>query len=94
MQFGSPMRPLVYHPLKRLQSVPEASRRFEMAATPVPPVPAPVAETASLSGTRRVLNTFFLRRANLYRSPEEASWWLPFLIRDRFHDFVYVGDQK
>src|SRR6266404_6748715 len=89
------MRPLVYHPCNGLQSVPETSRRFEMAATPVPPVPAPVAETAPLSEPARVLNTFFAPRRAFTDLRRSASWWLPFLITVIVSTiFVYVGDQK
>jgi len=51
-----------------------------MAATPVPPVPAPAAETAPLSEPARVLNTFFAPRKTFTDLRRSASWWLPFLI--------------
>jgi hypothetical protein len=66
-----------------------------MAATPVPPVPAPVAETNPLSEPARVLNTFFAPRKTFTDLRRSASWWLPFLISAIVSTiFVYVGDQK
>src|SRR3989449_8167833 len=66
-----------------------------MAATPISPVPAPVAETASLSEPARVLNTFFAPRKTFADLRRSASWWLPFLISVIVSTiFVYFGDQK
>lgn len=51
-----------------------------MAAMPVPPAPAPVAEAAPLSEPARVLNTFFAPSKTFTDLRRSASWWLPFLI--------------
>jgi hypothetical protein len=66
-----------------------------MAAMPVPPAPAPVAETVPLSEPARVLNTFLAPRKTFTDLRRSASWWLPFLITVIVSTiFVYVGDQK
>ena len=66
-----------------------------MAATPVPPAPAPVAETAPLSEPARVLNTFFAPSKTFTDLRRNASWWLPFLIGGIVYVmFVYTVDQR
>ena len=66
-----------------------------MAATPVPPLSAPVGETKPLSEPARLLNTFFAPSKTFTDLRRNASWWLPFLISVIVSTiFVYVGDQK
>ncbi len=66
-----------------------------MAAMPVPPAPAPAAETAQLSEPARVLNTFFAPSKTFTDLRRNASWWGPFLLMVVFSvAFAYVGGQK
>jgi hypothetical protein len=66
-----------------------------MAAMPVPPAPASVAETAPLSEPARILNTFVAPSKTFTDLRRNASWWAPFLLMVIFSvAFVYVGGQK
>ncbi len=66
-----------------------------MAAMPVPPAPAPVADAAPLSEPARVLNIFFAPSKTFTDLRRNASWWLPFLITAIVSlSFVYVVDQR
>src|SRR5258705_1193216 len=66
-----------------------------MAASPVPPAPAPTVDVAPMSEPARVLNTFFAPSKAFSDLRRNASWWLPFLITTIVSlAFVYVVDQK
>src|SRR5712671_5903690 len=66
-----------------------------MAATPVPPAPVPVAETAPLSEPARIVNTFIAPSKTFTDLRRNASWWGPFLLMIVISTvFVYTAGQK
>jgi hypothetical protein len=66
-----------------------------MAAMPVPPMPDPTVQPASLSEPARVIDTFFAPSKTFTDLGRNASWWVPFLITAVVSLlFVYVVDQK
>jgi len=66
-----------------------------MAAIPVPPMPDPTVQPASLSEPARIIDTFFAPSKTFTDLTRNASWWAPFLITAVVSLlFVYVVDQK
>lgn len=66
-----------------------------MAAQPLPPLPAPIAEVPPLSEPARLIDTFFAPSKTFTDLRRNGSWWAPFLLICIVSLlFVYTVDQK
>jgi hypothetical protein len=68
-----------------------------MAATPLPPptAPAPTPESAGLSESARIVNTFIAPSKTFTDLRRSAAWWAPFLLMVIISTaFVYTAGQK